>query len=347
MICSSRLKKKLDYSKPLLELLKGDGTLIVFIQEAEDGQSGTKIGGRPCNTCPFLFLGESTQLEPDRLDPPSPLAKVWIWWQNTAKRQLLSQISLVLSNDIGKLDLNDLQITVLRLLQMATAALRLPQRWSCPHWGQRPPKQPGGSAMAAMDGWDVKWSLLQPPACLKSFAPPQHTSFLRTTRSSHFQMNAGRSGQTPREQKVWQVTESNPYFKNFQEKCKGMPTFATHQKKTKTQGVSLCITRNHKLSSKHRIQQGFHHNDSRFACLPLGPWLSIPSLCGTAPACLRDDGATNQIKSLAASIYRTHRRVWFCWNMLKYMSVASHVLFLGGLLFAPCTAALLHTISIN
>lgn len=90
-----------------------------------------------------------TQLEPDRLDPPSPVAKVWIWWQNTAKRQLLSQISLVLSKDIGKLDLNDLHITVLRLLQMATAALRLPQRWSCPHWGQRPPKQPGGSAMAA------------------------------------------------------------------------------------------------------------------------------------------------------------------------------------------------------
>ena len=62
MICSSRQKKKVDYSKPLLELLKGDGTLIVFIQEAEDGQSGTKIGGRPCNTCPFLLLGESRSL---------------------------------------------------------------------------------------------------------------------------------------------------------------------------------------------------------------------------------------------------------------------------------------------
>lgn len=91
-----------------------------------------------------------TQLEQKILLIPQVLnAKVWIWWQNTAKRQLLSQISLVLSKDIGKLDLNDLQITVLRLLQMATAALRLPQRWSCPHWGQRPPKQPGGSAMAA------------------------------------------------------------------------------------------------------------------------------------------------------------------------------------------------------
>ena len=37
---------------------------------------------------------------------------------------------------------------------------------------------------------------------------PQHNAFLRTMRSSHFQMNAGRSGQTPEEQKLRQVTES-------------------------------------------------------------------------------------------------------------------------------------------